>query len=110
MIEWATNVSVTDEVLYYVTDLVQATRTDPALQMGASSRAAIAMMRAARVMAASQGRDDVLPDDVKQLVFPVLAHRLLLTADAQLRDENVAAVVERILHRVKVPTGARARG
>jgi MoxR-like ATPase len=105
MVQWATNVSVTEEVLYYITDLVQATRSDPALQMGASSRASIALMRAARVMAASQGRDDVLPDDVKQLAFPVLAHRLLLTPDAQLRDENVAGVVDRIVHRVKVPTG-----
>lgn len=109
MVEWSTNVSVGEEILYYVTDLVQATRTDPALQMGASSRAAIAMMRAARVMAASQGRDDVLPDDVKQLAYPVLSHRLLLTPDAQLREEDVTAVIDRIVHRVKVPTGARAR-
>jgi MoxR-like ATPase len=110
MVQWAAKVSVSEEVLYYITDLVQATRTDPALQMGASSRASIALMRAARVMAASQGRDDVLPDDVKQLVFPVLAHRLLLTPDAQLRDESIANAVDRIAHRVKVPTGmARAR-
>lgn len=110
MVQWATKVSLSDEILYYVTDLVQATRTDPALQMGASSRASIALMRAARVMAASQGRDDVLPDDVKQLAYPVLAHRLLLTPDAQLRDETVADVVDRIVHRVKVPTGMARLG
>jgi MoxR-like ATPase len=56
-------------------------------------------------MAASQGRDDVVPDDVKQLVTPVLAHRLLLTPDAQLRDETVANVVDRIVHRVKPSMG-----
>jgi MoxR-like ATPase len=105
MVLWARKVTVSEEVLYYITDLVQATRIDPALQMGASSRASIALMRASRVMAASQGRDVVLPDDVKQLVNPVLAHRLLLTPDAQLRDENVNGVVDRLLHRVKVPTG-----
>jgi len=108
MIEWAKDVTLSDEVLYYVIDLVQATRTDPALQMGGSSRATQALVRAARVMAASQGRDDVLPDDVKALVTPVLAHRLVLTPDAQLRDESIDGVIDRILHRVKVPLGARS--
>jgi len=56
-------------------------------------------------MAASQGRDDVLPDDVKMLVKSVLAHRLVLTPDAQLRDETIAGVIDRIVHRVKVPLG-----
>jgi len=105
MIEWAKDVAVSEEILYYVIDLVQATRTDPALAMGASSRASQSLMRAARVMAASQGRDDVLPDDVKALVQAVLAHRLVLTPDAQLRDETVEGVIDRIIHRVKVPTG-----
>jgi MoxR-like ATPase len=109
MITWAKGVTVSDEILYYAIDLVQTTRTDPALQMGASTRATQSLMRAARVMAASQGRDDVLPDDVKQLVGAVLAHRLVLTPDAQLRDETIDGVIDRILHRVKVPMGAAAR-
>jgi MoxR-like ATPase len=108
MSRWAAKVTVSREILYYVTDLVQATRTEPALQMGASSRASIALMRAARVMAASQGRDDVIPDDVKHLVHPVLAHRLLLSPEAELRGETVNEVVDRLVHRVKVPSGARA--
>jgi MoxR-like ATPase len=54
-------------------------------------------------MAASQARDDVLPDDVKVLVTAVLSHRMVLTPDAQLRDETLGAVIDRILHRVKVP-------
>jgi MoxR-like ATPase len=108
MIDWAKDVAVSEEILYYVIDLVQATRTDPALAMGASSRASQSLMRAARVMAASQGRDDVLPDDVKALVNPVLVHRLVLTPDAQLRDETVEGVIDRIIHRVKVPTGVGA--
>jgi MoxR-like ATPase len=103
MIEWAKDVTISDPVLYYITDIVQATRSDPALQMGASTRASQALMRASAVMAASQGRDDVLPDDVRQLAHAVLNHRLLLTPDAQLRDETVEAVIDRILHRVKVP-------
>jgi MoxR-like ATPase len=57
------------------------------------------------VRAASQGRDDVYPDDVRAMLVPVLAHRMILTPDAQLRDETVGKVVERILARVKVPLG-----
>jgi MoxR-like ATPase len=108
MSQWATRVLVRDEILEYITELVQATRSDPALQMGASTRASIALMRASRVMAASQGRDDVLPDDVKQLVHAVLAHRLLLSPEAELRGETVNDAIDRLLHRVKVPSGARA--
>lgn len=109
MIEWSKDVSVSDEVLYYVIDIVQATRTDAALSMGASSRASQSLLRAAKVMAASQGRDDVVPDDVKALVKPVLVHRLVLTPDAQLRDETIEGVIDRIVHRVKVPIGVGSK-
>ena len=103
MIRWAAEVTISEPVLYYITDLVQATRNDPSLQMGASMRASLALMKAARAMAASQGRDDVVPDDVKLLAKAVLNHRLVLTPDAQLRDETVDNVIDRIIHRVKVP-------
>jgi MoxR-like ATPase len=105
MMQWADEVTVSEPVALYIVDICQATRTDPALQMAASSRASQALMRAARVLAASQGRDDIIPDDVKRLVNPVLNHRLLLTADAMLREDTVEAVVERIMTRVKVPMG-----
>jgi MoxR-like ATPase len=103
MIEWAAGVTVTPAVTYYIIDLVQATRTDAALQIGASTRASQSLLRAARVVAASQGREDVLPDDVKNLAMPVLGHRVILTPDAMLREETVEAVIERIVTRVKVP-------
>ena len=106
MITWAKGVGVNDEVLGYVLNIVEATRTDARLAMGASSRASQAILRSARVMAASQGRDDVIPDDVKQLVGVVLRHRLLLTADAQLREETVDKVLDRILFSVRLPLGA----
>jgi len=105
MIEWANRVSLSDTMARYIVDICQATRTDPTLQMGASSRAALALMRACRVVAASQGRDDVLPDDVRLLVRPVLGHRLLLTPDAQLRDDSVDNVIDRLLTQVKAPLG-----
>jgi MoxR-like ATPase len=105
LIDWAAGVTVSQQLARYIVDLCQATRIDSSLQMGASSRAALALMRAARVIAASQGRDDVLPDDVRLLVRPVLGHRLLLTPDAQLRDETVDDVIERLLTQVKPPLG-----
>lgn len=108
MMDWTTGVTVSDPIFYYIVDLCQASRIDSSLQMGASSRASQALMRASRVLAASQGRDDVLPDDVKRLVSAVLNHRLVLTADATLRDEEIEGVVERIVTRVKIPvTGSR---
>jgi MoxR-like ATPase len=105
MIEWANNVTISETLARYIVDLCQATRSDPTLQMGASSRAALALMRSARVVAASQGRDDVLPDDVRLLVRPVLGHRLLLTPDAMLRDDTVDNVIDRLLTQVKAPLG-----
>ena len=105
LIDWAAGVTVSEQLARYIVDLCQATRVDPSLQMGASSRASLALMRASRVIAASQGRDDVLPDDVRVLVRPVLGHRLLLTPDAQLRDETVDEVIDRLLTQVKPPLG-----
>ena len=103
LIDWAGDVTVSEPIKYYITDLVQATRSDPALQMGASPRASLALLRTAKVMAASLGRDDVVPDDVKALAKPVLAHRLLLSSDALLREETVENVVERVVTRTRVP-------
>jgi len=103
MMAWAQDVTVSRALRLYIVDLCQATRSDPALMMGASSRASQALQSAARVLAASQARDDALPDDVKRLVRPVLAHRLQLSPDALLRGETVEAVVDRILASVRVP-------
>jgi len=105
MIRWARGVAVGEEVMMYTIDLCQATRSDPALLIGASPRASLALIRAARVRAAASGREHVYPDDVRDILKPVLAHRLALTSDAQLRDETVDKVVDRILNRVKAPMG-----
>ncbi len=105
LIEWARGVTVSEPVMMYIIDLCQATRSDPSLLIGASTRASLALMRAARVVAAAAGREDVYPDDVRQVLAPVFAHRLVLTPDAQLRDETVDKVIERIVGRVKPPLG-----
>jgi MoxR-like ATPase len=113
MMAWARGVTISRPILYYIVDICGATRDDPALAMGASSRASQALMRAARVLAASQGREDVIPDDVKSLAKPVLAHRLILNPEATLRGETLDNVIDRIIGRVKVPFDvdrARAAG
>jgi MoxR-like ATPase len=107
--EWAReNVELPEPVKMYIIDVCQATRTDPSLMIGASPRASLSLMRVSRVRAASQGRVQVYPDDVRALLVPVLAHRLILTPDAQLRDDTVDKVVERIVGRVRVPLGIEA--
>ncbi|HZQ28375.1 MAG TPA: MoxR family ATPase [Acidimicrobiales bacterium] len=107
MMDWATGVTVSPAVEAYIVDLCQETRTDGSLMIGASTRAALALMRAGRVLASSQGREDVLPDDIKALVKPVLGHRLILTPDAGLRQETVDNVIDRIVARVKIPVGLK---
>ncbi len=108
MIDWARKVEVSRAIVLYIIDLVNATREDPSLQIGASSRATLALVQGARVAAAAQGREHVLPDDVKHLAPAVLTHRLILTPEALLRDETLQDVVERIVRRVQVPTGIQA--
>ncbi len=87
----------------YVVDLVTATRSSPHLRLGASPRAGLQLLRAARAHAALAGRDHVLPDDVQQLLTPVLAHRVILSGDAELSGSTPAEVLATILDSVRVP-------
>jgi MoxR-like ATPase len=109
MIEYATTVEISPEVGYYIVDLVQASRNDAAVAMGGSPRASIALLRASRVLAASDGREHVYPDDVRAVLRPVMAHRVVLNPEATLRGETVDGVLERITAAVKPPLAARGR-
>jgi MoxR-like ATPase len=102
---------VSDAVKQYVVDLAGATRTSRDLVLGASPRATLHLLRAARAHAALAGRDHVLPDDVQALAGPVLAHRLLLSPDALLARRSAADVVAGLVRQVPVPgTGGRGAG
>jgi MoxR-like ATPase len=105
LIDYAATVTAAPEIGYYIVDLVQSTRTDHAVAMGASARAAIALLRAAGALAASDGRETVFPDDVREVLKPVLAHRVVLNPDALLRGESIDAVLERVTSAVKPPMG-----
>ena len=104
----AREVWVSDAVKQYVVDLAGATRATSDLRLGASPRATLHLLRAARAHAALEGRDHVLPDDVQALAAAVLSHRLLLTPDAMLARRSATDVVTGLVQRVPVPaTSAR---
>jgi len=105
LIEVVRGVHVAEAVKRYVVDLATATRRSPDLRLGASPRSTLQLVRAARAQAALEGRDYVLPDDVQSLAGAVLAHRLLPTAEAQVKRRSPEAVVADLLHRVPVPDG-----
>jgi MoxR-like ATPase len=109
MISHAATVEISPEVGYYIVDLVHASRRDPAAAMGGSPRASIALLRASRCLAASDGREHVYPDDVREVLRPVMAHRVVLNPDAMLRGDTIDAVLERMTGSVKPPLAARGR-
>jgi MoxR-like ATPase len=106
MIEAVRRVYVAPTIDAYVVDLVGATRQHSLVRLGASPRAALHLLRAARASAALAGRAHVLPDDVQRLAGPVLAHRLVLTTDAHLARTSPQDVVAEIIARVPLPASA----
>jgi MoxR-like ATPase len=108
MREVARSVTVGDDVLGYITAIVGRTRSHPAVDLGASPRASISLLLAGQVVAASEGRDFVVPDDIKELAAPVLRHRFLLSPDAELEGTSADDVVRSILLDVPVPGGQTA--
>ena len=96
-------VSVHPDVMEYIVQIVAGTRTHRSLSLGASPRAGIALAHAAQATAAMQGRDFVIPDDVKAMVSPVLFHRLVLTPEARLEHQTTKSILDGILSGIKVP-------
>jgi MoxR-like ATPase len=91
------------DLRHYLTAVVRATRTHAAVSLGASPRGSLALFRACQALAALRGRSAILPDDVKELVVPVLGHRLVLAPEAQLRGRDVAAILTEVLAATPVP-------
>ncbi|WP_434481015.1 AAA family ATPase [Gemmatimonas sp.] len=102
-------VTVEADVIRYCVHLAEATRTHPAISVGASPRGSQALLLMARSIAVIAGRDFVLPEDMKRVAVPVLAHRLSLTTQAWAAGTNVADVVKEIVDRVPGPQVAAAR-
>ena len=96
-------VHMDERVRRYVTDIVRATRDDAAFVLGASPRAGVALFQAARAEAYLQGRDFVTPDDVKSLSFPVLRHRVVLTAEAEVEGRSSDDELRSLLETLEAP-------
>jgi MoxR-like ATPase len=96
-------VIVKDEIFRYIVQIVQATRTSTRLTLGASPRASLALLRAAKVLAALRGRDFVTPDDIKEVASPILRHRLILKPEAEIEGHNADSMIAHVLGEVPVP-------
>ncbi|NMM98822.1 AAA family ATPase [Bifidobacterium olomucense] len=100
----ASGIYVDDAIREYIVRLVEATRHNEKITVGASMRGALALTRCARIWAAADGRAYVVPDDVKDLALPVLAHRITLTAEATFDGATAESLIAQILDDVPAPT------
>lgn len=96
-------VTVKENVLTYMEDIVKSTREEPRYVLGASPRALLALLRASQARAFLQGRDFVKPDDVKAVAKQVLVHRLVLSAEARIQKADAEAILTALILKVKVP-------
>jgi MoxR-like ATPase len=101
-------VHVAPTLKHYIVELAESTRDHPDVYLGVSPRASLYLLKAARAMAACRGRDYVVPDDIKDLAVPVLAHRILLSPEAQMRGASAEHVLESLLGRVPIPAREQA--
>ena len=101
--QMVTTIYCSPEVRSYVATLAAATRQDPALTLGASTRAAIALIHGAQACALLDGRDFILPEDVQHMALPVLSHRVVLNPEARMKGVTAEQVLVKILKNVAVP-------
>jgi MoxR-like ATPase len=107
LIELAQSVHVADAIKAYIVELLGGTRDHEQAYLGASPRAGLMLQRAARVMAAADARDYVVPDDVKELAVAVLSHRVITTPDAQLSGATAEMLVQDVVDNTPVPKKAK---
>jgi MoxR-like ATPase len=112
LISTVRDVYVSEAIKAYAVDLAEATRRAPEIRLGASPRATLQLVRAAKAWAALDGREYVIPDDLQCLLIPVVAHRLLLTTDAHIGGRTAEDILGRIAQATAIPadasTGMRA--
>ena len=99
------SITVTDEMKRYIVELVETTRAHGEIYLGASPRGSLALFRTSQARAAILGREYVIPDDVKALAVPALAHRLIVGSAARIREVDAVDVIEEVLEKVPVPGG-----
>lgn len=99
------NIFVSEAVKKYIVEITRATRDNSEVYLGSSPRGSLGLFRAGQAFAALRGRDYVLPDDIKYLVEPILAHRMVLQPASRLRNLNAAIILQEILRNLPVPGG-----
>jgi len=100
----ASGVRMSDELKRYVVDVVRETRAANGVQLGASPRASLALMKGAQALALSEGREFVIPEDVREMAVPVIAHRMVAEPQARFAGVTTAGIVEEILTKVPLPS------
>ncbi|HZN53105.1 MAG TPA: MoxR family ATPase [Methylomirabilota bacterium] len=100
----ATGVRMSDELKRYIVDLVRETRAATGVQLGASPRASLALMKASQALALTEGREFVVPEDVREMAVPVIAHRMIAEPQARFAGVTTAGIVEEILTKVPSPS------
>lgn len=101
--EAAARVQVTDDVLGYIVDLARATRLSPSVELGASPRAATALLAAAKAWAWLNASTAVTPDHIQTMLMPVWRHRLQLRPDAEMEGVSADAVLQSVVQQTRVP-------
>lgn len=99
----AAAVTVSEDILQYIAKIVTQTRQHPDLYLGASPRASLAILRTAKALAAMEGRFFVTPDDVQEVCYPVLNHRILLTSEKELEGATPFTIIKALLTQIEVP-------
>lgn len=96
-------VHIEEKVLHFIAELIQETRNNKSLFLGASPRASVAVLKASKAMSAMAGRDFVTPDDVIKVLHPVLCHRIILTPEKEMEGSTAKEVIEELMKKVEVP-------
>ncbi len=107
--ETVKHVHVEDAIRDYIVSIVSATRTHPGLYLGASPRGSLALFRLSQARALLDGRDFVLPDDIKALVQPALCHRVIMSSSARIQGATAADAIDELLAQVPVPGSSPTR-
>ena len=96
-------VFVEDTLLKYISEIVIATRNNRSIYLGASPRAGVAILNASKAFALLQGRDYIIPDDIKYIAVPVLQHRLILSAETEMEGRSATTIAKLIIEKIEVP-------
>jgi MoxR-like ATPase len=96
-------IHIKDELLKYIAEIINNTRNNGDLFLGASPRASLAIMRTSKALAVMSGRDFVTPDDIKQMAYPVLNHRIILTPEREMEGLHPEDIIKEIIEKIEVP-------